>query len=219
MLTVEDLFLLLTKANGEPAVPGMPRTTALNAALITDLQLAGWVQVTTDKRPRVQVLREGRTTSPVLDFGLQLLARRRGRRLDSLIWWRRLDPEQVVVDSLVRSRTLRMGEVRGRAKVLLPRLDPEPERQVRVRLAAVLTGRAEPTPADATILAILDSLGIVVQLLHRESGATSREDLNQRLSSVLDHSAASDYAVSRAVRNMRLATPTLAMSGATGGSV
>lgn len=213
MLIVEDLFLLLMKADGDPAVPGMPRTTGLNAALIADLELAGRIQVSEEKRPRVQVMRAGTTGSQVLDAGQELLATRNGRRLDSLIWWGRLDPEQTVVDSLVRSRILGVeGDRRGRGRVRLPELDPEPERQLRLRLAAVLTGRMAPTPADATILAIVNSLGILVQLLHRESGASSREDLDQRLNAVLDHPTAGGSALIRTVRNLRLATPMIPMN-------
>ncbi|MFT4164557.1 MAG: GPP34 family phosphoprotein [Microlunatus sp.] len=209
MLIVEELFLLLTDANGNPVVVGTSRTTALNAALLADLHLARRIQLSEDERPRVRVAYAGHGGNDALGFGQEMLSKRTGRRLADLIWWGRLDPEEAVVNSLVRSGILRRVEERGwlgRSKVKLLKLDPTPERELRERLAAVFAGRSAPTPADATILAILESLDVIVQLLYRESGASSRPELRARLAQVLDHSSAPDYAVSRTVRGMRLDT-------------
>ena len=207
MLIVEELFLLLMDANGEPEVLGMPRTTALNAALLADLHLAGRIQLSEDKRPLVRVAYAGHGGGDVLGFGEEVLSKRNGRRLDDLIWWSRLDPEEAVVNSLVRAGVLRRDEERtllGRSKVRLSKLDPTPERQLRERLASVFAGRTAPSPADATILAILESVDVIVRLLHRESGASSRPELRARLAEVLDYSSTPSYAVSRTVRGMRL---------------
>lgn len=209
MLIVEELFLLLMDANGDPEVLGMPRTTALNAALLADLHLAGRIQLSEDKRPRVRAAYASHGGNDVLGFGQEMLNKRNGRRLEDLIWWSRLDPEDAVVTSLVRAGVLRRVEERGRlgrSKVRVPELDPVPERELRERLAAVFAGRSAPSPADVTILAILENLDVIVQLLHRESGASSRPELRARLVEVLDYSSASSYAVSRTVRGMKLVT-------------
>lgn len=208
MLIVEELFLLLTDAKGNPEVLGTSKTTALNAALLADLHLAGRIQLSEDKRPQVRVAYAGHGDD-VLGFGQELLNKRNGRRLDDLIWWSRLDPEEAVVTSLVRAGILRRDEERtllGRSKVRLRELDPAPERELRERLASVFAGRTAPSPADVTILAILESLDVIVRLLHRESGASSRPELRARLAEVLDYSSAPSYAVSRTVRGMRLST-------------
>lgn len=222
MLIVEELFLLLMDANGEPEVLGMPRTTALNAALLADLHLAGRIQLSEDKRPRVRVAYASHGGNDVLGFGQEVLSKRTGRRLEDLIWWGRLDPEEAVVTSLVRAGVLRRVEERGRlgrSKVRVPELDPAPERELRERLAAVFAGRSTPSPADVTILAILESLDVVVQLLYQESGASSRPELRSRLIKALDYSSGPSYAVSRTVRGMKLVTsrPPAGMSMGAGG--
>lgn len=206
MLIVEELFLLLMDPKGDPEVLGMPRTTALNAALLADLHLAGRIQLSEDKRPRVRVAYAGHGDD-VLSHGQELVSKRNGRRLEDLIWWSRLDPEEAVVTSLVRAGVLRRMEEPGRlgrVKVRVPELDPTPERELRERLAAAFAGQRAPSPADVTILAILESLDVVVQLLYRESGASSRPELRARLAKVLDYSSASNYAVSRTIRGMKL---------------
>lgn len=204
MLIVEELYLLLTSDKGTQEAAGTQRDHGMCAALITDLVLAGRITISEDKEPRVHVISAEATGHPVLDFGLERVQLKDGKRLDSLVTWSKLDPYDVVIESLVQAGVLAYGErtMLGLGKPRTPEVDPGPERALRARLAAVIAGSAAPTPGDATLLAILQSLEVAERILAVEIGDLRGRQLKDRINAVVESSAAGDTvnAVSRAVQ-------------------
>ncbi|KAA9393439.1 GPP34 family phosphoprotein [Kocuria coralli] len=209
MLIAEELYLLLTKDTGTPERPGTQRGYGLSAALIADLVLAGRVALTEEKRPRVTVGTTTPTGDPVLDFGLDRLASHSGKRLDRLVTSSRLNPEEVVVASLVQKGVLSLGDrtMLGLGKPRTPEADSRPERELRGRLAAVLAGASAPTPADATLLSVLQALGVAPKILAAESGGMRARELKARIAAVVEHSPTGE-SVDRAIQAMNSAMMT-----------
>lgn len=223
MLIVEELYLLLTKAEGTQERPGTPRAYGLVAAVVTDLIVAERVALTEEKRPRVMVALNQATGHPVLDTALALIGQKDGRRLESLVTWGKLDPEAQVVDSLVRAGVLEMGDrtFLGLGRPRTPEANAGPEQMLRARLAAVLAGQAWPTAADATLLSVLQALGIARPILAAESGGMKARELKHRINEVVAASPAGT-AVERAVQAMNTVIvtaaimPAIAAGGAAG---
>lgn len=207
MLTAEELYLLLTRANGDPEVHGLKFGFGLTSALLTDLVDAGHVAITDDDPPRVTVLSTDLTGTLVLDFGLERIADRDGRRVESVIRWGRFDPEFAVVESLVQSGVLERGArtLMGFGKPRTIQTSPEPKDRVRERLAAVFAGERAPTAGDATIIAALQALTVAPHLLRDHIGASSRRQFEQRLSDLVAEAPLPGGAVARTVFDLSLA--------------
>jgi hypothetical protein len=84
-----------------------------------------------------------------------------------------------------------------------PVRDSEPERRVRDRLRTVLLG-GTPTPADASLLSILQGLEIAPKVLEEEKGALGRRELKKRIEEVSTDVVAGE-AVAKAVTAMNTA--------------
>ncbi|MFT4135027.1 GOLPH3/VPS74 family protein [Microbacterium sp.] len=199
MLTVEELYLLLIRENGDPEVFGSPYGQGLNAALLTDLLVAGRISVTGDSPERIQVVSTAPSGRLPLDFGIERIQDRDGAKVTGLISSGRFNPEIAVVESLVHEGLLE----RGRRKLLgfgLPRTpqpDPGPKQRIRARLAEVFSGEREPTAADATILAAATALDIAPQLLSKLSGTRDRAQFEQRVAAIVGAAPATEAAVAR----------------------
>nr|WP_314844603.1 GPP34 family phosphoprotein [uncultured Microbacterium sp.] len=201
MLIVEELHMLVLRPDGrvESSV-SVHRQYGEIAAVIVDLAFHGRVTITDEKNPTVHVVSAAPTGHPILDRTLERLAPLSGRRLQSLVMRAKLDPLDVVVESLVVQRVLVHGErgFFGWGSARTPESDPGPERVLRSRLAAVLAGTAAPSGADLTLLAILQGLNAAHAILRDESGGVSARDLKRRIEQLVSGSAAGG-AVSRAV--------------------
>lgn len=201
MLIVEELHMLLLRPDGrvESSV-SVNRLYGEIAAVLADLALAGRIVITDEKHPVVEVVSSEPTGHPVLDSTLVRLAPLRGKRLQSLVVRPKLDPLEVVAESLVVQGVLVRGErgFFGWGSARTPESDPAPERVLRARIAAVLAGTGTPTPADLTLLAILKGLNAAHAILRDESGGLSSRDLGKRIDELTAGSAAGD-AVARAV--------------------
>jgi hypothetical protein len=98
-----------------------------------------------------------------------------------------------------------------------PVRDPEPERRIRERLRTVLLG-GTPTPADASLLCILQGLEMAPKVLEVEKGTLGRRELKKRIEEVSSDVVAGD-AVAKAVVAMNTAImtaviiPTVVSSG------
>ena len=90
-----------------------------------------------------------------------------------------------------------------------PVLDPEPERRIRERLRVVLQG-GTPRPEDATLLAILQGLGVAPKVLDEERGTLGRKDLKRRITEVTSQVKAGE-AVAKAIAAMNAAIMTAAI--------
>lgn len=206
MLIAEELYLILTHASGKQERPGTQRGYGLTAAVLADLVAAGRVVLTAEKKPRIQIVDTTPTGSAALDNALATLVPRGGGRLDTLVAWGKLNPEADVVDSLVQDGVLARGErtLLGFGAPRTPELEPEPERALRARLAAVLRGEAAPSAADATLLSILQALNVAAPLLHAEAGGMRPRELKDRIRQIIESSPVGT-AVEQAVQALNTA--------------
>lgn len=223
MLIVEELHMLLLRPDGrtESAV-SVNRLYGEVAAVIVDLALHGRVTVSDEKNPVVEIVSMEPTGNPILDTTLQRLVPLRGKRLQSLVARPKLDPLEIVVESLVVQGVLVRGErgFFGWGSARTPESDPGPEHLLRSRLAAVLAGEAAPTQADLALLSILQNLDAAHAILREESGGLSSRDLKKRITELTAGSAAGD-AVAKAVHDaiaaamVAIMTPTIVAAAIT----
>lgn len=217
MLIVEELHMLLLRPDGrvESAV-SVNRLYGEVAAVIVDLALHGRISVSDEKNPVVDIVSTEPTGNPILDTTLQRLVPLRGKRLQSLVVRPKLDPLEVVVESLVVQGVLVRGErgFFGWGSARTPESDSAPEQMVRSRLAAVLAGTAAPTQANLALLSILQNLNSAHAILRDECGGMSARDLKKRIAELTAGSQAGD-AVAKAVNDaiaaamVAIMTPTI----------
>jgi hypothetical protein len=208
MLIAEELFLLLRRDDGKPESASAQRGYGLAAAVITDLVLAERVTLSDDKDPRMTVLVPGPPGHPVLDAAMSRLEQRDGKKLSSLVTDRKLALEHPVASVLADAGVIRIEEKRALGLVAerYPVLDPEPERRLREQLRLVLQG-GTPRPEDATLLAILQGLGVAGKVLEAEKGTLGRRNLKRRIEEVSTEVKAGE-AVKKAVDAMNAAIMT-----------
>lgn len=211
MVIVEELFLLLRRDDGRAESATAQNGFGLAAAVVTDLVLAERITLSDDKDPRVGVLSPAATGHPALDAALARLVEKDGKRLSGLVADRRLAVEQQTAEALAAAGVVRIEEKRalGLVPARYPVLDTEPERRVRERLRTVLAG-GTPQPADSTLLAVLQGLGIAGKVLAEEKGDLGRRDLKRRIEEVSTDVRAG-AAVARAVQAMNTAIMTAAI--------
>lgn len=200
MLIAEELFLLLRRDDGKAESAMAQNGYGLSGAVITDLILADRVTVSDDKDPVLTVLDAGPTGHPVLDGALRRLVEKDGSKLSKLVPDGKLNPEQSVAASLAAAGVVTIEEKRalGLVPAKYPVRDPEPERALRERLRTAIAG-GTPSPADATLLAVLQGLDIAAKVLEKERGPLGKRDLKRRIEEVSEESVAG-LAVGRAVR-------------------
>jgi hypothetical protein len=217
MLIVEELHMLLLRPDGrvESAV-SVNRLYGEVAAVIVDLALHGCISVSDEKNPVVEIVSTEPTGNPILDTTLHRLVPLRGKRLQSLVVRPKLDPLEVVVESLVAQGILVRGErgFFGWGSARTPESDSAPEQVLRSRLAAVLAGTGAPTQADLALLSILQNLNSAHAILRDECGGMSSRDLKRRIEELTAGSPAGD-AVAKAVNDaiaaamVAIMTPTM----------
>ncbi|MEV8175637.1 GPP34 family phosphoprotein [Microbacterium sp. NPDC079176] len=217
MLIVEELHMLLLRPDGrvESAV-SVNRLYGEVAAVIVDLALHGRIAVSDEKNPVIEIVSTDPTGNPILDTTLQRLVPLRGKRLQSLVVRPKLDPLEIVVESLIVQGVLVKGEggFFGWGSARTPESDSTPEQALRARLAAVLAGTGAPTQADLALLAILQNLNAAHAILREECGGLSSRDLKKRIEQLTAGSRAGD-AVAKAVNDaitaamVAIMTPTI----------
>lgn len=217
MLIVEELHMLLLRPDGrvESAV-SVNRLYGEIAAVIVDLALHGRVVVSEGKNPTVEIVSTEPTGNPILDSTLERLVPLRGKRLQSLVTRPKLDPLEVVVESLVVQGVLIRGErgFFGWGSARTPESDSTPEQVLRARLAAVIAGTGAPTRADLALLSILQNLNSAHAILRDQCEGMSARDLKRRIEDLTAGSAAGD-AVAKAVNDaitaamVAIMTPTI----------
>jgi hypothetical protein len=211
MLIVEELFLLMRRDDGKPASATAQRGYGLAAAVITDLVLAERITLSDDKDPRMTVLVPGPAGHPALDAAMARLEQRDGKKLSTLVTDGKLAVEHEVATALASAGVVGIEEKRalGLVPAKYPVVDPQPERRVREQLRVVLHG-GTPRTEDATLLAILQGLGVAPKVLAEEKGTLGRRDLKRRIEEVSREVKAGD-AVAKAIAAMNAAILTAAM--------
>ncbi|KQQ67229.1 GOLPH3/VPS74 family protein [Microbacterium sp. Leaf320] len=217
MLIVEELHMLLLRPDGrvESAV-SVNRLYGEIAAVIVDLALHGRVVVSEGKNPTVEIVSTEPTGNPILDSTLERLVPLSGKRLQSLVARPKLDPLEVVVESLVVQGVLIRGErgFFGWGSARTPESDSTPEQVLRARLSAVIAGTGAPTQADLALLSILQNLNSAHAILRDQCEGMSARDLKRRIEDLTAGSAAGD-AVAKAVNDaitaamVAIMTPTI----------
>lgn len=202
MLIAEELFLLLRRDDGKPESGFAYNGYGLAGAVLTDLILAERVTLSEDKDPRVTVVDASATGHPVLDAALERVAQRDGKKLSSLVTDAKLNPEQRVARSLADAGILRIEEKKalGLVPEKYPIVDPEPERALRERLRTVLLGGTD-SPADATLLCILQGISVAPKVLAEEKGDLKNRELKARIEEI-SKEATAGLAVGKAVETM-----------------
>lgn len=205
MDTAAEIFLLLTNDEGGPASWGTQTGWALSAATIADLLIEERVVLDERKDPRVHVIDARPTGRAVLDKVLSRVGEKDGSRLSILVQDRKLNPEAEVVEALVGHGVVDVVPARllGLVAEKRPTLDPLPEREVRERLRAVLVG-GRPSATDATLLAILQGLGVAKKVLTQESDGMSAKDLKRRVEEA-SNQVAVGVAIKRAIDSLNAA--------------
>lgn len=208
MLIAEELFLLLRRDDGKPENAMAYRGYGLAAALITDLVVAERITLNDDKDPRLTVLAPGPVGHPALDAAMARLEQRDGKKLSSLVTDGKVSREKELAEALTAAGVIRIEEKRalGLVPERYPVVDPEPERRIRERLRTVLLG-GTPTPADASLLSILQGLDVASKVLEEEKGDLGKKELRQRVEEVSTDVAAGE-AVAKAVAAMNTAIMT-----------
>ena len=208
MLIAEELFLLLRRDDGKPESAMAYRGYGVAAALITDLVIAERITLSDDKDPRMTVLVPGPVGHPALDAAMTRLERRDGKKLSSLVTDSKVGREKEVAEALTTAGVIRVEEKRalGLVPERYPVVDPEPERRIRERLRTVLLG-GTPTPADASLLSILQGLDVAPKVLEEEKGVLGKKALKQRIEEVSTDVVAGE-AVAKAVAAMNTAIMT-----------
>ncbi|MGA8978184.1 MAG: GPP34 family phosphoprotein [Pedococcus sp.] len=205
MDTAAEIFLLLTNDEGGPASWGTQTGWALSAATIADLLIEERVVLDEHKDPRLRVVDARPTGRAVLDKVLARAVEKDGTRLSTLVQDRKLNPEAEVVEGLVSDGIVDLVPSRllGLVAEKRPTLDPQPEREVRERLRTVLAG-GRPSASDATLLAILQGLGVAKKVLAEESRGMSAKDLKRRVQEASDEVAVG-VAIKRAIDGLNAA--------------
>jgi len=182
MDTAAELFLLLTNDEGGPASWGTQTGWALSAATIADLLLDQRVSLDEGEDPRLEVIDATPTGRPVLDMVLARAVEKEGTKLSTLVQDSKMNPEPEVVAQLARLGVVDVVPKRllGLVPEKRPTVDPGPEREIRQRLRAVLIG-GQPSASDATLLAILQGLGVAKKVLAGESEGMSTKQLQRRV--------------------------------------
>lgn len=202
MLICEELFLLLTRDDGKPESAFTSPGYGYAAAAITDLVLAGRVDLSDDDDPRVTVVDPSPTDNRLLDEALARVREKDGKKLSSLVTDGKVAPEKRIAESLERAGVVRVEEGRmlGFVPDRRPAVDPAPERHLRERLRVALQGR-EVTPHEATLLSILSALELAPKVLQEETVGMSRKEVKARIKEVTAEVEAGD-AVRKAVATM-----------------
>lgn len=202
MLIAEELFLLLRRDDGKPENAFAFEAYGLVGAVLTDLLLAGRVDIGDGKDPVLTVTSSTTTGHPVLDGALARLEQRPGKKLSAHIGDGKLNPADTIAASLSRAEVIRVEEKKafGLVPARYPVVDPGPEREVRHRLRSVLAG-ATPTPADGSLLSILQGLDVAQKVLAEEKGLLSGKELKARIEQISSESV-TGLAVGRTVKTM-----------------
>lgn len=179
MLMCEELFLLLTTAEGGVEGFGTQRGIGVAGAVFTELVLAERVSVDDRKDPRFEVISDRPVGHPVLDEALPKLVERSGKKVSSVVLSRKFNPEKSIAASLADAGVVSIEDHLFGDKY--PILEPAAKDSILARLTAVLRGEAPVSLADSSMLAILQALGVASKVLPEDFCGLSRRDLKARI--------------------------------------
>jgi Golgi phosphoprotein 3 (GPP34) len=172
ILAEEFLLIALDDEKGTIKLVGKDAKPGLAGALLLDLAAAGAVRVEDDK---IQADPSARVEHPMLREAHAVIAGSDKQRkvkgwVDRLP--RELKPiDDRLADGLVERGILRReeGKVLGLfSSTKFPEADGSAEADVRGRVTAVLRSERQPTPREATLIALLRSYDVIAKLVAKE---------------------------------------------------
>ncbi|GAB47239.1 GOLPH3/VPS74 family protein [Mobilicoccus pelagius] len=219
MIIAEELLLLLTRDDGRPESAFTQDTYGYAAANLADLVLAERITLDERKDPRVTVVDPTPVGHPALDAALARLTEKSGKKISGLVQDGKVAARDEVVRALADAGVVGVEPKRmlGLVAEKHPVRDTAAERALRERLRAVLHG-ATATPGEATLLAVLQGLGVVRKVLAEESSGMSRREVKARIETATTTAPEGEVvgeAVVRAIQSMNAAIVTAAIIPAT----
>ncbi|MFC0672479.1 GOLPH3/VPS74 family protein [Brachybacterium hainanense] len=175
------LFLLLTKDTGY-AEAGSSRRAPLAAGAVTELILAGRIELEEAKNPRVRLLDDAPTGDPALDRVLAAIGQLPGRKLQSLVSHSSLDVTHVIGRQLCERGVLE--EQKGIFSTRYSTQEPGPEQALRRQLAAVLQEEEPASPRAAAVLGILRAMDLAHRILREDVPGMGRRAMRDRIEEI-----------------------------------
>lgn len=196
MLITEKLYLLMAKDPEKPETVVTATGYGMNAAIISDLMIAGRVALSEDEQRQIQLIGAGPCPDPVLAAPLEKLEKRGTLSLDEAVKIPGLCNVRRVTDSLAKAGIVEYGEktLLGLGKERVYIINDQIQRQIRTDLQAELHGRKIPGTSDTTVLAILHALGLAPQVLADELAPMGSGAAKQRIAELAQDSPVADSA-------------------------
>ncbi|MFJ2145538.1 hypothetical protein CQ012_09935 [Arthrobacter sp. MYb214] len=209
MLIAEKLYLLMADDSEKPETVVSATGYGMNAAIITDLMIAGRVALSEDQHRQIHLIGAGPCPDPVLAAPLEKLEKRGNLSLDEAVKINSLCDARSLTDSLAKAGIIEYGErtLLGLGKQRVRLINQQIQRQIRTDLQGALHGQKIPGTSDTTVLAILQAIGLVNHVLEDELAPMSGSQAQSRIAELAQDSPAADSA-QRAVAAMNAAIVT-----------
>ncbi|UYQ77147.1 GPP34 family phosphoprotein [Glutamicibacter sp. JL.03c] len=205
MLITEKLYLLMANNHPKPEAVMSQARYGMNAAVLSDLMIAGRIAFSEDPDSRIKFIGAGPCPDPVLAEPLEKLERKSITSLGAAVKVPSLCNVRRVTDSLAKQGILEYGSktMLGLGKERVHVLNEQIERQIRHDLAAEIQGERIPGVIDCAVLSILHATGTTQQVLADELTSMSGPQARERIVEIAQDSPAADSA-QRAVATMNV---------------
>ncbi|MGO2808951.1 MAG: GOLPH3/VPS74 family protein [Glutamicibacter arilaitensis] len=209
MLITEKLYLLMASDREKPESVVSATGYGMNAALISDLMIAGRVALSDDQQRQIQLIGAGPCPDPVLAAPLAKLEKKEQLSLDEAVRISGLCDARLVADSLAKAGIVEYGErtLLGMGKKSVRIINEQIQRQIRADLQAALHGHKTPGASDITVLSIIQAIGLAPEVLKDELAPMSTGQAQARIKELAQDSPVADSA-QRAVATMNEAITT-----------
>ncbi|MGH3654714.1 GOLPH3/VPS74 family protein [Glutamicibacter sp.] len=208
-MITEKLYLLMANDAEKPESVVSATGYGMNAALISDLMIAGRVALSDDQQRQIQLVGAGPCPDPVLAAPLAKLEKKERLSLDEAVKISGLCDARLVTDSLAKAGIVEYGErtLLGMGKKRVHIINEQIQRQIRTDLQAALHGQKIPGVSDTTVLAIVQAIGLAPELLKDEIAPMAAGEAQARIKELAQDSPVADSA-QRAVAAMNAAITT-----------
>lgn len=205
MLISEKLYLLMADNRHKPEAVMSAAGYGMNAAVLSDLMIAGRIAFSKDPDSRIQFIGAGPCPDPVLAAPLEKLEKKAVSTLGEAVKIPSLCNVRRVTDSLARQGIVEYGarSMLGLGKEHVHVLNDQIERQIRNDLAAEIHGEKTAGVSDSAVLCILQATGKTRQVLAEELSSMSEPQARERIAEIAQDSPAAD-SVQRAVATMNV---------------
>ncbi len=217
-LLLAEEFLLLALDDEKGHDKTMAADTPLAGALLLDLAVGGWVQDDDGKLVAATEPPAGAPPAAVLEDALTIIQTSDKPR-SARHWVGKLPGKLKPIKGRVAARLVERGVLsEDRHKVLglfgvdrWPEADPEPERALRERLRAELTGAAEVSERTALLTPLLRATDLVGKVVAKDE----RKDAKRRAKEIADDPARIGSAVQATVDATQAAVMTAVIASTT----